>query len=99
MIETLERSDVSTIARRKRKYGIVLYDDDVTPFDYVIAVLESVFGKSENEAFSDAQRAQENGKHVILQPITKDVGMSLVGLVDMSNMASGQFLKVTVEEI
>ena len=43
---------------------IIVYDDDDTPFEFVVDLIRSVFGRSEDEAFAFAATSNEQGKAV-----------------------------------
>jgi ATP-dependent Clp protease adapter protein ClpS len=38
---------------------IIVYDDDETPFDFVVDLIRSVFGRSEAEAFALAATSNQ----------------------------------------
>ena len=48
------RASVPTATRRKvarpPKYKVLLYNDDYTPMEFVVAILENLFGKGPTEA-------------------------------------------------
>ncbi|MCL2664430.1 MAG: ATP-dependent Clp protease adaptor ClpS [Defluviitaleaceae bacterium] len=43
-------------------YSVVMYNDDVTPMDYVVDVLEAVFNKPRTEASSVMMRIHTEGQ-------------------------------------
>ena len=43
---------------------IVVYDDDETPFDFVVSLIRSVFGRSQTEAFAFAAANEQLGRVV-----------------------------------
>lgn len=45
-------------------YKVVMYNDDFTPFDFVILVAQHVFGKTEEQAAELAARIHVEGKGV-----------------------------------
>ena len=53
------------------KYHVVLFDDDVHTYDYVIEMLMKLFGHSEAKAFQMAQEVDRSGR-VIVDTTTKE---------------------------
>lgn len=49
-----------------RKYKLVMYNDDTTPFDVVIVMLIQTLYKSEQDAINIAMHVHEHGKAEIL---------------------------------
>ena len=42
----------STRLRPPKRYKVIMYNDDFTPMEFVVSVLEQIFGKSHEEAVS-----------------------------------------------
>ena len=40
----------STRLRPPKRYKVIMYNDDFTPMEFVVSVLEQIFGKSHEEA-------------------------------------------------
>ncbi len=53
------------------KYHVVLFDDDVHTYDYVIEMLMKLFGHSQAKAFRMAQEVDRSGR-VIMDTTTKE---------------------------
>lgn len=49
---------------RPPRFKVVLYNDDYTPMDFVVAVLETVFGKSPSESNALMLRIHRTGSGV-----------------------------------
>lgn len=60
-----EQSGVATKVRTKTKkpsmYRVILLNDDFTPMDFVVAVLQSVFDKTREEATEIMLQVHEQG--------------------------------------
>lgn len=97
MIKMAEKKEVST--RTRKEYGIFIYNDDTTPFEFVVVVIAKIFSKSVGEAVTIAATAQDNGKAVVVAPITKGVGEVLLDYCKAAIAEAKQNLKVTLEEI
>ena len=41
-----------TELKRPRMYRVVFYNDDFTPMDFVVDILQHIFGKTPSEAYS-----------------------------------------------
>lgn len=52
------------IVKPPPKYQVVFFNDDFTPFDFVISVLMNVFNKTLEQASSIAQNVHDNGTAV-----------------------------------
>ena len=63
-IQPIVRQEQDT--RLDPRYRILIYDDDITPYDYVIRILERVFMLSEELADHVAATAQDNGIAIVL---------------------------------
>lgn len=46
---------------RPRRFKVVLFNDDYTPMEFVVAILEQVFGKSPAEATQIMLHVHRNG--------------------------------------
>ena len=64
--ETLEEVIIEKQEEVKKpsKYSIFLINDDVTPFEFVIYVLMSVFNKNEEDAYKITMDVHKNGEGV-----------------------------------
>ena len=59
-IFTLEKEDIEY----EKKYAVVLYNDDITPVEFVLNILISVFQKSPQGAIELIDEIQDNGQGI-----------------------------------
>lgn len=77
-------------------YNVVMFNDDVTPFDYVIAVLNQIFRYSVIESVELAIHIHENGKEIVATlPMQEAYGK--IEAVDQMNQMFGFLLQTNVE--
>ena len=57
---TKDRTDVAI----PKSYNVVMFNDDFTPMDFVIAILLKVFKKSETEALSLTMEVHNKGQGI-----------------------------------
>lgn len=64
---TRQRPDTDTDTRPKRQppYAVVLHNDPVNGFDYVVGVLKQVFGYSTRKAFWLTMKTHCSGRSVV----------------------------------
>jgi ATP-dependent Clp protease adaptor protein ClpS len=61
----LDRTKKKTILKKPGKYAVVLLNDDYTPRDFVVWILQSVFRKSMPDAERIMVEAHTKGKSII----------------------------------
>jgi ATP-dependent Clp protease adaptor protein ClpS len=61
-LDLLERPDVKL--ERPKMYQVVMYNDDFTPFDFVVAVLQQYFSKGADEAEAIMFQVHKQGKGI-----------------------------------
>lgn len=59
-IFTLEKEDIEY----EKKYAVVLYNDDITPVEFVFIILVSVFQKNPQDAIELIDEIQDNGQGI-----------------------------------
>jgi ATP-dependent Clp protease adaptor protein ClpS len=84
--------------KRPQMYRVLFYNDDFTPMDFVVNVLESVFGKSPNEAYS-LMMSVHRSAYAVVGVYTRDIARTKAATaVDMARKA-GYPLKVAAEPV
>ena len=78
-------------------YNVIMHNDDVTPFEYVIAVLNQIFGYDVSEGLQIALHIHNNGKAVVASASMKEA-YAKSDAVDAMNEICGMILQTTVEK-
>lgn len=78
-------------------YKIVFYDDDKTPIDYVVFVLTSIYGMSNEDAWDITLKVHESGSMVV-GIYTHEVASDKKSQTDNTSSKYGYPLTVTIEE-
>lgn len=79
------------------KYNVVFHNDDVTPMDYVIAILMKVFRHDGKTAYDLTMQIHHTGGAVV-GTYTKEIAEAKKEKVDAYNQSNGYNLRVTVEK-
>jgi len=58
---TVLEEETRSKTRHAPRWRVLLHDDPVTPFDFVVGILRKVFGKSPARALRLTQEAQDSG--------------------------------------
>jgi ATP-dependent Clp protease adaptor protein ClpS len=79
------------------EYNVILYNDNVTPFDFVIAVLMSVFDYDVRQAMQITLHVHENNS-AIVATTSMEVAYEKVDAVEALNEQFGFLLQTGVEK-
>lgn len=93
-----EKQKVKPKLKKPKKYQVVLHNDDVTPMDFVIAILVKVFAHNEASAEKIMWAVHHEGKG-IAGVYTKEIAMTKKNEVEAYNRAYALSLKTTVEPV
>ena len=63
-IDTVKKKQTVRQVREPGKYKVIICNDDVTPVEFVVAMLVTVFRLDENTAFKVTMQVHEQGKGV-----------------------------------
>ena len=91
----LERAEAET--RLPPRYRVLLHNDDYTTMEFVIEVLEGIFGKSPAEAFRIMLHVHENGIGVC-GAYPHEIAETKVALVHERARGRGFPLRASLEE-
>lgn len=78
-------------------YNVIMFNDDVTPFEYVIIVLNVLFGYEVEEGLALSMHIHQNGKAIVATLPMKEA-YEKVDAVDTMNEAYGMLLQTNVEK-
>lgn len=67
MSELMEKETLKQKMEPPKMWNVVMYNDDFTPFDFVIACLMYIFNKSESEAARITSDIHTKGKGLVGQ--------------------------------
>lgn len=95
MQELKERVEDSVID--DQFYNVIMFNDDVTPFEYVIIVLNVLFGYEIDEGFAIAMHIHQNGKAIVATLPMKEA-YEKVDAVDAMNEEYGMLLQTNVDK-
>ena len=86
-----------TKTKKPSMYNVYLYNDDVTPFEFVEQILQQIFKKEGSAVMRITQEAHNNGKALVGTYI-RDVAVSRCNISQKIEIDSGFPLKVQPEE-
>lgn len=97
----MPQDDLDTITKPKVKkpsmYKVILHNDDFTPMDFVVMILERIFHKGGEEAVAIMMEVHTKGKAAV-GTYTRDVAETKVDQCMSLAHRSQHPLKATVEE-
>ena len=94
-VETIEREEVDI--RMPGKWVIVIHDDDVTPMDFVIALLMEVFHYESEDAKALMLKVHNEGKGIV-GTYQKEIADQKLSEAHAVINLNGMKLRVTAEE-
>ena len=82
-----------TELKRPRMYRVVFYNDDFTPMDFVVDILQHIFGKTPSEAYS-LMMSVHRGDYAVVGVYTRDIAYTKVRVTTEAAKSCGYPLKV-----
>lgn len=95
MSETMTKPKIKI--KKPSLYNVILHNDDVTPFDYVIMILMSIFGKSYEESYEITKNIHTT-KGGIAGTFSKEVALEKVHEIKLVNSNYNLNLQSSIEE-
>ncbi|MGN1415943.1 MAG: ATP-dependent Clp protease adaptor ClpS [Oscillospiraceae bacterium] len=96
----IDNMTVSELKTGGSRWVVIIYNDDITPVDFVYYVLKTVFGKDENEAGEIIKSTESDGSAAV--KYYSDPSMAQVALAlteDLKKKYKQQEFKIRVFEI
>lgn len=98
--KTVEDDDVAVLERKKLKrpprYKVILHNDDYTTMEFVIYVLEQIFGKTKEESYAIMLLVHNEGRGVC-GIYTYEVAETKMKRVSLEAKKDGHPLLCTIE--
>lgn len=63
--KTKSVSKTKSNIKEPKQYNVVMYNDDFTPMDFVVDILETIFGKEHTEAVAVMMQVHKSGRTVV----------------------------------
>lgn len=89
--------DMPMFMENDNNYILILHNDKVTPMDYVIIALMTIFGKDEQESDRLMRHAHHNGS-AIIETVDYHSGKAKLEALKLLNMIMGFDLNVTMTQ-
>lgn len=93
--KVIERANIK--AKEPRKYKVIMYNDDFTTMEFVVAILNIIFNKNFEEANKIMMEVHKTGKG-IAGVYTYDIAISKANKTMLMAKEEGFPFKLTVEE-
>ena len=97
MSELIEKETTKQKVEPPKMWNVVMYNDDYTPFDFVIGCLMYVFSKSESQASKIARDIHEKGRGVVGQ-FTREVAETKQAMAQAFAIQEEHPLKIEIEQ-
>ena len=94
--ETRERTGIDI--REPKHYQVIMHNDDFTPMDFVVEILQSIFHKDEIEAVHLMMRVHESGSAAV-GSYPRDIAATKVQNATARAREEGYPFRMTIEAI
>jgi ATP-dependent Clp protease adaptor protein ClpS len=105
MSHEIKHDDVVVIDREElevkppKRYDLVLLNDDYSSMDWVVHILQELFGKSEDEAGRIMLLVHTKGEGVAQSGLSHDIATSKAMMVINYSQSNGYPLQVVAREV
>ena len=99
-MEQHQSSSKTTTRFRERKppmYDVIIHNDDITTYDFVVMILETIFNKNQDEAMNLTLHIHENGEAIVGTYIY-DIAQSKADKATSLARGEGFPLQITVNQ-
>lgn len=96
--DVIEMQQVLPKLKRPPLYQVILHNDDFTPMDFVVQILQKIFFHNEEKAVQIMLQVHQTGKG-ICGVFTRDIAETKVALVNDCARGSGYPLLCTMEAV
>lgn len=94
--ETRERTGIDI--REPKHYQVIMHNDDFTPMDFVVEILQSIFHKDEIEAVHLMMKVHESGSAAV-GSYPRDIAATKVQNATARAREEGYPFRMTIEAI
>lgn len=95
--ETTIEKETKAVSKEPKMYRVIFHNDNVTPFIFVVAILQELFHKNRENAYELAQSVHVDGKAVVAVYSFEIAEQKRDETISISRTA-GYPLQVTIEE-
>lgn len=96
MTELKEKSKSIEEVHFEKRYKVIMYNDDITPFDYVVAILMTVFSFDEEKAKATTLKIHNTGSSVV-EVTDRQTAETHIAIVDQINAETNHYLQTEIE--
>lgn len=93
-----EKQKTNLKSKKPVKYQVVFHNDDVTPMDYVVAILVKVFAHTEESSTAIMLKVHNEGR-AVAGIYMREIALTKQKEVEHYNKSFQQNLKITVEPV
>ena len=96
-VVTQSISDQEVSFEKEKEYHVIIYNDDITPRQYVDFILKTIFHKTPEEAEVLIEFIEAAGQSIVGKYTKEDAVIKVLG-ISTYNVMNGNKLKSSIEE-
>ena len=96
-VVTQSISDQEVSFEKEKEYHVIIYNDDITPRQYVDFILKTIFHKTPEEAEVLIEFIEAAGQSIVGKYTKEDAVIKVLG-ISTYNVMTGNQLKSSIEE-